>query len=263
MTTPEIEQTFETSTNRGPATQSACSRESYDDRLNHILRAATTVIARDGYQKASMREVAREAGVSLAGIYHYFESKQKMLFVIQFRSFSSLQSRLQERLYGVSDPVEQLQVFVRAYVNYFASNLAAQKVCSHEMDSLSGSAYDEIRTIRRQYYTSARAIIDRIFETHDPNNGLDRRVATMLLFSMLNWLYRWYDPKKDRSPTSLANQISSQFLHGVIGLEDHSSLTAYQVGAEKDDDQHPAHQSEGGIPSSAAESAPLEDAARG
>ncbi|MHC4447939.1 MAG: helix-turn-helix domain-containing protein, partial [Planctomycetota bacterium] len=50
-------------------------RGSYDERVNRILEAATAVIARDGYRKASMRAIAKAAGVSLAGLYHYFDSK--------------------------------------------------------------------------------------------------------------------------------------------------------------------------------------------
>ncbi|MHC4413708.1 MAG: TetR/AcrR family transcriptional regulator [Planctomycetota bacterium] len=193
-------------------------RESYDERLNRILEAATGVIARDGYQKASMRTIAGSAGVSLAGLYHYFDSKDRMLFLIQFRTFSALVNNLREKLHGVEDPVEQLQVLVRAHVTYFAANMAALKVCSHELDSLTGPAYDETHRIRREYYELSRAIIDRLLEHYAPEGALDARIVTMSLFGTLNWLYRWYDPKKDRAPSVLAGQISTQFLQGVLGV---------------------------------------------
>jgi AcrR family transcriptional regulator len=189
----------------------------YDRRLNRILEAATVVIAREGYGKASMRAIATATGVSLAGLYHYFESKEKMLFLIQFRTFSSLLNNLREKLHGVSDPVEQLRVMVRAHVSYFAANMAALKVCSHELDSLTGEAYDETRRVRREYYELARSVVDGVLGEVAENGSLDCRVATMSLFGTLNWLYRWYDPKKDRAPSALANQISTQFLQGVLG----------------------------------------------
>jgi AcrR family transcriptional regulator len=181
------------------------------------LEAATVVIAQQGYRKASMRAIATATGVSLAGLYHYFDSKDTMLFLIQFRTFTSLLSNLREKLHGVSDPVEQLRVMIRAHVSYFAANMAALKVCSHELDSLSGDAYDETLRIRREYYELTRSVVDRVIGDAGENGSLDRRVATMSLFGTLNWLYRWYDPKRDRSPTALANQISTQFLQGVLG----------------------------------------------
>jgi hypothetical protein len=107
---------------------------------------------------------------------------------------------------------------VRAHLSYFASDMAALKVCSHELDSLTGPAYEETRRIRREYYEMARAIVDRVIRAGRAQDALDARVATMSLFGTLNWLYRWYDPKKDRSPNGLANQISTQFLQGVLGV---------------------------------------------
>jgi AcrR family transcriptional regulator len=174
-------------------------------------------MARDGYEKASMRSVAREAGVSLAGLYHYFDSKEKMLFLIQFRTFNQLVNGLREKLHGVTDPIEQLRALVRSHVGYFASNMAALKVCSHELDSLTGEAYEEARRLRREYFDLARAIVDRVCDAHAADSTVDRHVATMSLFGMLNWLYRWYDPKRGRSPATVASQIATQFAHGLLG----------------------------------------------
>lgn len=191
-------------------------RESFDDRLNHILEAATRLIARDGYEKATMRAVGREAGVSLAGLYHYFDSKEKMLFLIQFRTFNALLNGLREKLHGVTDPIEQLRVMVRNHVAYFAANMAALKTCSHELDSLTGEARAQTREIRIAYYELARSIVDRVIDLRARANGLDRHETTMFLFGTLNWLYRWYDPQRGRSPTALANHIVEQFLGGVL-----------------------------------------------
>lgn len=192
-------------------------RGSHDDRLNRILGIATELIAREGYEKASMRRVAKAADVSLAGIYHYFDSKEKLLFLIQFRSFNALLNGLREKLHDVDSPNERLRIMIRNHTDYFVANIAALKVCSHELDSLTGPFYEETLEIRRQYYQLVRDIIDRLFDKHAPQSRLDRHVATMCLFGMLNWLYRWYDPKRGRSPAVLANQIAAQFLTGVIG----------------------------------------------
>lgn len=210
------ERTFERDKGPSPDNRSSDARGTYDERLNHVLRAATDVIARTGYEKATMREVAKTAGVSLAGLYHYFDGKERILFLIQFRAFNSLNNGLREKLHGVTDPVEQLQIMVRAHVDYFAANMAALKVCSHEFDTLSGEAYEETRKVRRQYYDLTRAIVERIFDTRAPDKTLDRHVATMLLFGTLNWLYSWYAPKRGCSPTTVANQITTQFLNGVL-----------------------------------------------
>ncbi|MFQ5463699.1 MAG: TetR/AcrR family transcriptional regulator [Phycisphaerae bacterium] len=201
-------------------------RGSYDDRLNHILEAATATIARLGYARASMREVAKAAGVSLAGIYHYFDSKEKMLFLIQFRTFGSLLSNLREKVCGVDDPEAALRIMIRAHLAYFAANMGALKVCSHELDSLSGSAYDETRSIRLEYYALTRDIVDRLLDARGSNGSIDRHVTTMALFGTLNWLYRWYDPQRGPAVNTVADQITDQFLHGIlrrVGAKEHST----------------------------------------
>jgi AcrR family transcriptional regulator len=218
MQKPKPERSFGTARRGRPRSRGLDTRQSHDERLNRILEAAMGVIAREGYGKATMRAIARAAGVSLAGLYHYFDGKETMLFLIQFRTFSTLVNNLREKLHGVDDPVDQLRVMVRAHVSYFATNMAALKVCSHELDSLTGPAYEETRQVRREYYELTRSIVERILRAGTPPDTLDPRVATMSLFGTLNWLYRWYDPKRGRSPSSLASQISTQFLQGVLGV---------------------------------------------
>jgi len=193
-------------------------REGYEQRLGHILAAACGTIARLGYERASMRAVAKATGVSLAGLYHYFENKEKMLFLIQFRTFSALHQNLLEKLHGVVDPEEQLRVMIRAHVSYFAANMDALKVCSHELDTLNGSAYEQTRNIRREYYALTRSIIERLLDAHPPGASLNRHVLTMSLFGALNWLYRWYDPAGGPSVATVSNQMASQFLHGIYHL---------------------------------------------
>nr|CAI78854.1 tetR-family transcriptional regulator [uncultured bacterium] len=208
---------FESQPRAAPARVTEHVPATYDERLNRILEAATELIAQVGYERASMRAVARAAGVSLAGLYHYFPNKERMLFLIQSRTFNSLVNNLREKLHGVDDPVEQLRVMVRAHVGYFAANMSALKTCSHELDSLSGASYEETQRIRREYYALTRSIVERLLQAQAPHSTLDHHIATMCLFGMLNWLYRWYDPRRDRSPTAVANQLAAQFLHGALG----------------------------------------------
>ena len=208
-------------------------RESYDERLNHILEAATERDRpgrlREGLDAGDRGE---RPGSASPGSTTISTARSECCFSSSSARFSSLLNNLREKLHGVDDPVEQLRVTVRAHVTYFASNMAALKVCSHELDSLTGPAYEETRRIRREYYEMARSIVDRVIVgSGEAQDILDARVATMSLFGTLNWLYRWYDPKKDRSPSGLANQISTQFLQGVLGRVGRSGRPGNRKGS--------------------------------
>src|ERR1700736_3264707 len=81
----------------------------FDRRLAEILLHATDVFCEKGYEGASMRDLSRASGMSLAGMYYYFESKERLLFLIQRHTFSTIVQRLKKRLDGVSNPEEQVR----------------------------------------------------------------------------------------------------------------------------------------------------------
>ena len=78
----------------------------FDRRLAKILTHATDVFYDKGYEGASMRDLSRSSGMSLAGLYYYFESKEKLLYLIQKHTFTTIVDRLHERLDQVEDPAE-------------------------------------------------------------------------------------------------------------------------------------------------------------
>ncbi len=80
----------------------------FDDKRLHLLEAAARVFSEVGYDRASMRRIAAEAEVSLAGIYHYVASKEELLYWIQYHTFDSLLRGLDSSLEGVVDPRQRL-----------------------------------------------------------------------------------------------------------------------------------------------------------
>src|SRR5258707_14562025 len=84
----------------------------FDKRLSEILTHATDVFCKKGYEGASMRDLSRASGMSLAGLYYYFESKERLLFLIQKHTFTTIVQRLKSRLQGISDPEQRIRVFI-------------------------------------------------------------------------------------------------------------------------------------------------------
>jgi AcrR family transcriptional regulator len=115
--------------NRAPATR-------FDRRLGHILEHATEVFCEKGYQGASMRDLSRATGMSLAGLYHYCESKERLLFLIQKHTFTTILDELKARLENVSDPEPRIRIFILNHLEYFVRNQPGLKVLSHEDEAL-------------------------------------------------------------------------------------------------------------------------------
>src|SRR5450759_1906782 len=85
-----------TTSSRAPVTR-------FDRRLGQILDHATEVFCLKGYEGASMRDLSRATGMSLAGLYYYFESKERLLFMIQKHTFTTILEKLKARLENVTD----------------------------------------------------------------------------------------------------------------------------------------------------------------
>ncbi|HEX9119508.1 MAG TPA: TetR/AcrR family transcriptional regulator [Terriglobales bacterium] len=191
----------------------------FDRRLGQILGHATEVFYTKGYDGASMRDLSRSSGMSLAGLYYYFESKEKLLYLIQKHTFSTIMSQLQERLREVNDPEERVRVFIRNHLEYFLANLKAMKVLSHEDEALSGPLAAEIAAMKRDYYRIIRGLVEDM--RRQKGKGFDgevsSRVGALSLFGMMNWIYTWHNPRRDAGAPELADEMADIFLRGLLG----------------------------------------------
>ena len=186
----------------------------FDRRQAEILEHATEVFYERGYEGASMRDLSRATGMSLAGLYYYFESKERLLYLIQKDTFTTIVERLKERLQGVSDPERRIRILIRNHLEYFLANQKAMKVLSHEDDALKNGFGQEIAGIKREYY---RICVD-LLEKFKAANGLEfnSRIAVLSLFGMMNWIYTWHNPRVDADAGELARQMGDIFLRGIL-----------------------------------------------
>lgn len=192
-------------------TKTAESR--FDRRLGTILEHATEVFDEKGYEGASMRDLSRATGMSLAGLYHYFESKEKLLYLIQKHTFTTIVERLRERLDEVSDPEQRIRVFILNHLEYFLRNRKAMKVLSHEDEVLKNGFGSDIAAIKREYYRICVGLLEDL--KRQENLHFSTRLAVLGLFGMMNWIYTWYNPRLDAKAEVIANEMGDIFLSGI------------------------------------------------
>jgi AcrR family transcriptional regulator len=185
----------------------------FDRRLARILVHATNVFCDQGYAAASMRDLSRASGVSLSGLYYYFESKEELLYLIQRHTFSTIVDRLRQRLDNVVDPAERIRTFILNHLEYFLANQKAMKVLSHEDDVLKNGFGAEVAAIKREYYR----ICIGLLEDYKAARGLEfsSRTAVLSLFGMMNWIYTWYNARVDGDAAELACEMGDIFLQGI------------------------------------------------
>ena len=197
-----------------PTSRAASELESrFDRRLGKILEHATEVFDEKGYEGASMRDLSRATGMSLAGLYYYFESKEKLLYLIQKHTFSTIVERLRERLEEVSDPEQCIRIFILNHLEYFLRNRQAMKVLSHEDEVLKNGFRSEIAAIKREYYRICVGLLDDF--KRGKKLDFSSRLAVLSLFGMMNWIYTWYNPRLDANAKQMAREMGDIFLKGI------------------------------------------------
>jgi len=161
-----------------------------------------------------MRDLSRASGMSLAGLYYYFESKERLLFLIQKHTFTTIVQRLKARLEGVSDPEQRIRILILNHLEYFLANQAAMKVLTHEAEALKNSFASEVAAIKREYYRICVGLLDDL--KNERGLQFSTRIAVLSLFGMMNWIYTWHNPRVDADAEHLAGEMSAIFLRGVV-----------------------------------------------
>jgi AcrR family transcriptional regulator len=213
---------------RAPGAHAAptASETGFDRRLGEILRHATDVFCDKGYEGASMRDLSRATGMSLAGLYHYFGSKERLLYLIQKETFTTIVEQLKAHLEGIEDPEQRIRVFIQNHLEYFVAHQSGLKVLSHEDEALKNGFASELAAIKRHYYRICVGLMDDL--KRERRLDFDARTAVMSLFGMINWIYTWYNPRVDGTAEELARQMSDLVLSGVATRRQRSSRRVQQ-----------------------------------
>ena len=161
-----------------------------------------------------MRDLSRAAGMSLAGLYHYFDSKEELLYLIQKHTFRTIIDRAQERLENTKGAEQRVRIFIENHLEYFLANKEAMKVLTHEDETLKNGRGAEVRAIKREYYKICLGLLEDL--QREKGLQFSGRLAVLGLFGMINWIYTWHNPRVDLDARELAEEMSNLFLSGVL-----------------------------------------------
>ena len=146
----------------------------YDQKLEFILRNAARIFAEKGYHSTSMRDISRETGVSLAGLYYYCRSKEELLFLIQDNCFGHVLERLEQRLREASGGIEKLRLVLENHL-IFARHVGDKG--SRMKPTRRGRMREPVRQ-EQQYTRLCAGFCRRATEKEDARAAVDPPVAT-------------------------------------------------------------------------------------
>lgn len=189
----------------------------FEDKQRGILICAAAVFADMGMDKASMAHIASHANVSKALLYHYYPSKDALIFDIVHTHLSALDAALEAADRPDQPPRTRLRTLVHQVLENYRDADNQHKVQLTGMKALSAQQLAEIQTIERRIVRRFSAVIRLI----NPDLEKDRPLlmpVTMSLFGMLNWVYMWFRDGGPISREQYADLATTLFLKGIKGV---------------------------------------------
>jgi AcrR family transcriptional regulator len=192
-------------------------------KRDEILDAAAACFAQLSYPAASMQEVAARLGTSKARIYHYYESKEALLFDLMDRYTQRLlaiigetQAQAQRRKL---DDKAALHVLVEAFLIEYESSankhvalLNDTKFLSNEAQSGTLSQRDIIVQRQRDIVSAFTGFLRRAYPQRF--NDANQTALTMMLMGMINWTFTWLRPGGPISYAQFAKEVVATLEHG-------------------------------------------------
>lgn len=183
--------------------------------LDPALAAALRLFVQRGYAATTMREIAAEAGLSVAGVYHHHPSKQHLLAALLDRTMEELHWRVCAARDEGSTPAERFALMVEALALFHAHRPDLAFIGASEMRSFEGEALERMRTSRSdlQHLIDEQALAALAAgEFSNPNP----RPALRAISTMCTSLPQWFRPTGELSTEEIAREFASLAL-GMMG----------------------------------------------
>ncbi|TWC77216.1 TetR family transcriptional regulator [Rhizobium sp. SJZ105] len=186
----------------------------FEEKQRSILASAAAVFAEIGMEKASMSMIASHSNVSKALLYHYYPSKDALIFDIVRTHLAELEEAIKAADRTDVPAQERLRLLVKAVLANYEGRDNEHKVQLNGTSALSREQLSELQTIERQIVKRfSSAILDI-----NPDLNRDRPLlmpVTMSLFGMMNWVYMWFRPNGPITRDEYADIATTLILEGL------------------------------------------------
>ena len=161
----------------------------YEDKRGSILSEAAKLFAASGYDRTSMSEIAQALGVSKALFYHYYPSKDALLYAIIRDHLVHLVETAEAADDPSLPPEARLAAVIDAIFACYRGADAEHKVQINHLAQLPAVQKDELKALERRLVTCLSAVVRAVRPEMPPAK---LRPVTMSLFGILNWKYMWF-----------------------------------------------------------------------
>ena len=187
----------------------------FEEKQRGILNNAAAVFAEQGMDKASMAQIAKAAAVSKALLYHYYPSKDALIFAIIVTHLEELETAIEEADDPTLPPKLRLRQLVGTVLESYRGADNEHKVQLNASAALTDTQKAEIMAIERQVVKRFSAVLRDINPELDNKERPLLMPVTMSLFGMMNWVYMWFKDGGRISRDDYADVATTLILEGI------------------------------------------------
>ena len=176
----------------------------YEQRREAIVEKAAELFAQTGFRGASVAELASACETSKSLIYHYYQSKEDILFAVMASHVDQLEQDVIDCLANPGTAAQQLSQLVHRFMHHYVGAANRQKVLLNELDSLPPARRDTIVGKQRSIVDAVVKLLGAV-DHNRKASAVQLRAKAMMLFGMINWTHTWYDPNGALKPDDIAD----------------------------------------------------------
>jgi AcrR family transcriptional regulator len=194
----------------------------YDKRREAIVSAAAELYAQKGFKGASVAQLADACRTSKSLIYHYFPSKEDILYDVMASHLELLAEAAEEATASSgSDPRERLQAIAHSFMRLYSGAADRHRVLLNELENLPAERRADVIAKQRRIVALVESQIREV--RPDLASGAQARALTMLFFGMINWTHTWFKADGEMPAEALGDLAVDLMLNGLAGLDPQAS----------------------------------------
>ena len=186
-----------------------------DSRRAAMIRTAAQLFRERGFDATSMSDVARSLGLTKAGLYHHFDSKEALLYEILVFGLDKVRDDVLVHVRAIRDPEERLRELIVRHARIATRGKGAVAHLGDEIRALPPTARKEIEVRMRKYLDLLRETLNEL-DAAGRLRPVDRTVAAFSIIGMILWLPRWFRQDGRLTQAQVAEHIADFALGGLV-----------------------------------------------
>ena len=178
-----------------------------------LLNVAIRLFARHGFEGTSVQDIVDAAGVTKGAMYHYYDSKDDLLYEVYHQVLSMQLSHLEEIAAGPGTAEQRLRAAAVDVVQTSLASLDDMIVFFRSLHMLPDDKQAQVRAERRRYHDEFKALVDEGVAAGTFRGDISADIVVHYFLSVVNQLGSWYKPDGPLSP----DQVGDLFTELLIG----------------------------------------------